>query len=80
MLLSYVEFEAASNKFALLVPTENKRKVFLRLFKWVISFATWKYSSDNKPKEINTEVDEMIHQQRKKFQLSVKTPMKVIKR
>lgn len=37
---------AATEKLHLLVPNETKRKRYVRLFKWVVSFATWKYGKE----------------------------------
>ena len=39
----FVEFTEAVEKFNLLVPLEEKRKAYQRIFKWIISFAIWRY-------------------------------------
>ena len=40
-----INFMKSMNHFLLLVPMESKRKIYLRLYKWVVSFATWNYST-----------------------------------
>jgi hypothetical protein len=44
--LGVPESKSASEKLHLLVPNEKKRKNYLRLFKWVVSFATWRYGTE----------------------------------
>jgi hypothetical protein len=46
-VLTMPESKAATQKLHLLVPNEDKRKNYLRLFKWVVSFATWRYGADS---------------------------------
>ena len=38
-----IELNGAIDNLTKLVPDENKRKFFVRVFKWVVAFATWKY-------------------------------------
>jgi hypothetical protein len=38
------EMHAAIDSFVRLVPDEAKRKFYVRIFKWVVAFATWKYA------------------------------------
>jgi hypothetical protein len=45
--LTMAESKVATQKLHLLVPNEDKRKNYLRLFKWVVSFATWRYGADS---------------------------------
>lgn len=42
----WIESKSATEKLHLLVPNEKKRKNYLRLFKWVVSFATWRYGTE----------------------------------
>lgn len=45
-----IEIIAAENNFIKVVPVESKRIFYARIFKWVVSFATWKY-----PKRLSNE-------------------------
>lgn len=51
------ESKAATEKLHLLVPNEEKRKAYFRLFKWVVSFATWRYGFETTPGK-NDDIDE----------------------
>ena len=38
------ELQIAVDRFTVLVPNANQRKSYLTAFKWVVAFATWRYS------------------------------------
>lgn len=42
---SYAEYEACHDTFVSMIPQENRRKAYVRLFKWVVANASWKYKS-----------------------------------
>lgn len=44
LIIVCVELNAAIHSFVRLVPDEPKRKFYLRIFKWVVAFATWRYA------------------------------------
>ena len=50
-----LELNVAIENLTKLVPDENKRKFFVRVFKWVVAFATWKYG----PKSASAEVQNL---------------------
>ena len=51
----FLELNIAIENLTKLVPDENKRKFFVRVFKWVVAFATWKYG----PKSAVAEVESL---------------------
>ena len=53
--LVLLELNVAIENLTKLVPDENKRKFFVRVFKWVVAFATWKYG----PKSASAEVENL---------------------
>ena len=50
-----LELNVAIENLTKLVPDENKRKFFVRVFKWVVAFATWKYG----PKSASAKVQNL---------------------
>ena len=49
------EFNSAVEKLVTLVPNELRRRAYIRVYKWVVAFATWKYHK--------TPQEELAHQQ-----------------
>jgi hypothetical protein len=45
--------DLAIDRFSKLVPDERKRKFYVRVFKWVVAFATWKYGAKSAQAEMD---------------------------
>ena len=57
-LCCLAELNAELGNFEVLVPDEQKRRSYVRVFKWVVAFATWRF--------VKTPEEAAVHEQHKK--------------
>jgi hypothetical protein len=54
------ELARAMNEFAVLVPDETTRREYVRMFKWVVAFATWRFTPTAEEKLANEKHKKLV--------------------
>lgn len=75
---SLEEFNEAVHELVTLVPNESERRAYVRVYKWVVAFATWRYTKTAEEEAMHERHMKLIdiHEQRNLEQERVNTSMR----